>query len=351
MPDPNLQHGEALAWLKAQPDHSVDAIITDPPYGLGLYYNGVREEYRKSWTYGPWIREVYKECRRVVALRGVVIVNQSRVYVGHMGIWFDEADQFVLVKSHVAYHGWRVSFGYNPLMVWEDKDYYPPEPDPALMVPPRYVEATRTDVIHADCSRPIRSTLRGEHPYPFPYDAAVTLVTRYTQPGQLVVDPFMGSGTIPLAARNTGRRYLGLDRERAFVALAQRVFAETSVTTTPTTTTGAMHDQTTRPAARRLDERPLLAIAEAAGTADVGGGGGQAAALQPGLLQSLRARGEIRGRPQRPEVLLHGRRDDGVSEVRDGAPGQAWLPPPPAEDDAVDAAAAERLWLRFHLVA
>jgi DNA modification methylase len=68
---------------------------------------------------------------------------------------------------------------------------------------------------------PPESASRVGHPAPFPIDLPRRLIELYTYRGDLVLDPFIGSGTTALAAVATGRHYVGFDTDPAYVALAE----------------------------------------------------------------------------------------------------------------------------------
>src|SRR5690606_23691376 len=61
------------------------------------------------------------------------------------------------------------------------------------------------------------SATRVRHPAPFPVELAQRLIDLYTYRGDVVLDPFMGSGTTAVAAVRTGRRYLGYDTDESYV--------------------------------------------------------------------------------------------------------------------------------------
>ena len=69
---------------------------------------------------------------------------------------------------------------------------------------------------------PSESATRVGHPAPFPVDLPRRLIELYTYAGDLVLDPFLGSGTTALAAQRTGRHYVGFDTEPAYIELASR---------------------------------------------------------------------------------------------------------------------------------
>jgi site-specific DNA-methyltransferase (adenine-specific) len=69
---------------------------------------------------------------------------------------------------------------------------------------------------------PSASAKRVGHPAPFPIELPGRLIELYTYAGDLVLDPFVGSGTTAVAAAKSGRHYVGFDIDPAYIALAQR---------------------------------------------------------------------------------------------------------------------------------
>jgi DNA modification methylase len=68
---------------------------------------------------------------------------------------------------------------------------------------------------------PERATRVG-HPAPFPVELPERLIQLYTYRGDVVLDPFVGSGTTAVTAVRTGRRYVGYDTEPVYIELAKR---------------------------------------------------------------------------------------------------------------------------------
>jgi site-specific DNA-methyltransferase (adenine-specific) len=80
-----------------------------------------------------------------------------------------------------------------------------------------FIEAT-TDVWEIAAER----ATRVGHPAPFPVELPLRLIELYTYRDDLVLDPFMGSGTTGVAAVRTGRRFVGYDTESAYVEIAEK---------------------------------------------------------------------------------------------------------------------------------
>jgi site-specific DNA-methyltransferase (adenine-specific) len=69
------------------------------------------------------------------------------------------------------------------------------------------------------------SARRVGHPAPFPTELPRRLIELYTFAGDLVLDPFLGSGSTAIAAVQTGRRYVGYEIDAEYVALAEKRIA------------------------------------------------------------------------------------------------------------------------------
>ena len=108
---------------------------------------------------------------------------------------------------------------------------------------------------------PSESATRVGHPAPFPVELPRRLIELYTYRGDLVLDPFMGSGSTALASIRTERHYVGFDTDDAYVALAERrIAAERAAGPAPGTgATGSRWrpDRTRRPATATPSRRDV----------------------------------------------------------------------------------------------
>lgn len=312
---------DSLTWLRARESCSVDAIITDPPYGLGYIYAGRREDYKTAAHYGPWIQEVFKECKRIVTYDGWIVMRLAHVYLRNFYTWFDlgkfeGVELGTLAKDPVPDKGFVVRHCTDPLLIWYNRSRRRPGRGPGV-----------PNVYYADLSESIRNKPQGAHPYPFPEDAAAQLIANFSRPGDLVLDPFVGSGMILLAAARAGRRYLGLDREPSYVQLATTILATAGVTDVRDADPAALQRRAIDRATQQL--APVAATAPASDTL-VGRAPSEAVEAQRRVDSSARqGRGDPLRERRAPPLLQRGQpgRAHGVAP-QSPAPAAARRTPP-----------------------
>ncbi len=202
--DNGILLGDSLDWLKAQPDGSIPFFVTDPPYGVGLRYDDWREP-GDAEAYAAWFLPFWREMRRVVQPGGSVIMWQSYAYLRHVWRWFgDDVNVFGYGFYCRGLHIW------TPLVHWQKEG----APLVRTLCEANWLIGTQSRK-HQD-----------RHPCPKPIEDCRQVIRRYTLPGALVVDPFAGVGSIPLACQLEGRRWLGIERSPVYVARARERLAE-----------------------------------------------------------------------------------------------------------------------------
>lgn len=235
------------------PDRSVALVVTSPPYFVGKEYelDVARHEIPTSYVeYLVMLEEVFAECVRVLEPGGRLAVNVANLgrkpyrslSADVIGILQDRLG--LLLRGEVIWQKAEGSTGScawgtfrspaNPVLrdvtervVIASKGRFDRArsardrelaglPHRATATPEEFMEAT-LDVWRIDAE----SAKRVGHPAPFPVELPERLIHLYTYEGDLVLDPFMGSGTTLVAAARTNRRFVGYDLDPAFVALAR----------------------------------------------------------------------------------------------------------------------------------
>ncbi|MGB6058524.1 MAG: site-specific DNA-methyltransferase [Microthrixaceae bacterium] len=240
--------------------NSVALVVTSPPYFAGKQYEedlgigGVPADY---FEYLELLHDVFAECKRVLEPGGRIAVNVAnlgrRPYRSLSGdVSAILQDLGLLLRGEVIWWKGKAAGGScawgtfqrpsNPVLrdITErvviaskgrfDRALRPPQrvelglPSTTTISREEFMEAT-TDLWEIP---PERATRVG-HPAPFPVELPSRLIDLYTYQDDVVLDPFMGSGSTAVAATRSQRHYLGFDTDAAYVAIAeQRVNDERS---------------------------------------------------------------------------------------------------------------------------
>ena len=222
------------------PDDSVHLMVTSPPYNVGKDYDenlGLRE-------YRQLLRDVCLEVYRKLVVGGRACVNvanlgrrpyvplHSYIIADMLGIGFLMRGEIIWDKAasagaSTAWGSWMSAS--NPAM--RDVHEY-------ILVFSKGVMRRRGEGKRSTISReefleytksvwgfPTESATRVGHPAPFPVELPYRLIQLYTFEGDVVLDPFCGSGTTCVAALTTNRHFVGFDNNEEYVKLARERIA------------------------------------------------------------------------------------------------------------------------------
>jgi DNA modification methylase len=239
--------------------NSVALVVTSPPYFAGKEYeealgqNGVPGTY---FEYLTLLHDVFEECKRVLEPGGRIAVNVAnlgrrpyRSLAGDVTGILQELG--LLLRGEVVWWKGKAAGGScawgtfqrpsNPVLrdvtervVIASKGRFDralrPEQRLGLELPcvatisrDEFLEAT-TDLWEL----PAESATRVGHPAPFPVELPQRLIELYTYQGDVVLDPFMGSGTTAVAAVRTARHFLGFDTDKSYIDRANERIAKES---------------------------------------------------------------------------------------------------------------------------
>jgi len=235
------------------PDSSVALVVTSPPYFAGKEYEEALGEGGVPATYLEYLgllRDVFRECARKLEPGGRIAVNVAnlgrRPYrslsADVTGILQD--DLRLLLRGEIIWVKQRGSSGScawgsfqrpgNPVLrdltervVVASKgrfDRAVPAQVRARRGLPSESSMTRDDFMENTLDVwevPAESATRVGHPAPFPVELPARLIELHTYRGDLVLDPFAGSGTTAVAAVRAGRYYAGYDLDESYIALAE----------------------------------------------------------------------------------------------------------------------------------
>ena len=235
--------GDAREVLRRLPSSSVHLMVTSPPYNAG-------KEYDEDLTLGEYLEfigEVMGEVYRVLAWGGRACFNVAdlgrRPFIplhAHLVRLFEELGfllrGIIVWDKGDAVSGSSTAWGtwmspVNPVLrdqheyiiVLSKGDYKRKQP------PGREPTITREEFLEYTRSVwrfPPESARRVGHPAPFPLELPRRCIQLYTFRGDVVLDPFAGSGTTCLAAAQAGRHYICIDNNPEYVKLAEKRLEE-----------------------------------------------------------------------------------------------------------------------------
>lgn len=208
-----LIHGEALEEMQKLIDEGVkvDAIITDPPYGMGFQSSHRKVKHNKIINDDniDWLDDCVDIYHDILEDNGAVIMFCSMHNI-------DKFKQSIERK-----------FKLKNILIWEKnntgmgdlKGSFAPKYEFIIFaVKGRVLLRGRRD---ADIIKFART--RNElHPTQKPVDLMEYLITKLTDENMIVLDSFMGSGSTGVACKNTGRKFIGIELDEDYYNISKR---------------------------------------------------------------------------------------------------------------------------------
>jgi len=193
-----LKNLDCIKGIKSIKDSSVDCVITDPPYGLNK--KGIRNDSDLTLFYN-----ILPECYRVLKDDSFFITFFSTKHLPQIfkNNPFEYFWQFILycsggsVRTSIGYSKYMCCLVFkkgNPKVLKWNKDIF-------IDTPGRKVEPDEGFI---------------DHPTPKPKQFIRELLSMFTKEEDLILDPFVGSGSTALACKQTGRRFVGFEIDKKY---------------------------------------------------------------------------------------------------------------------------------------
>lgn len=224
-------NGDCIDVMKKIPDLSVDLVVTSPPYNLkNSTGNGMKDGRGGKWSnaalingyshyddnmpieeYDEWQKNCLKEMFRVIKDDGAIFYNHKwRVQAGLL------QDRHNIIKD----------FPVRQIIIWKRKGginfnsgYFLPTYEVIyLIAKPKFKLAKKANA-YGDVWE-FTQEMKNSHPAPFP----VALINRIISStnAQIILDPFSGSGTTAVAAKNLNRNYIGIELSPEYCKLSEK---------------------------------------------------------------------------------------------------------------------------------
>lgn len=223
-----IQHADCFDLMARLEPQSIDLIATDMPYGTTACSWDVRVDFEQWWT----------AVKRVLKPRGVFLTTASEPFASLLRVsnldWYRYDWVWEKEQGSNFLDAWRKPYKvHENILVFANvlPIYYPqftpgePYTNGKRRGTPVYGDFNDKQELKTHGRLPI-SIMKfnrdaGLHPTQKPVALYEYLIKTYTQPGDLVLDPFCGSGTTGMAALKTGRRYILGDSSLEYVEAAR----------------------------------------------------------------------------------------------------------------------------------
>lgn len=223
--------GDSLNVMKSMPDECIDLVVTSPPYNLkNSTGNGMKDGRGGKWSnaslingyshyndnmpheeYAEWQRDCLTEMLRLIKEDGAIFYNHKwRVQAGLLQNRQDIVNGFPVRQIII----WRRKGGIN-----FNKGYFLPTYEVIyLIAKPKFKLAPKANA-HGDVWE-FTQEMKNGHPAPFPVKLIDRIICSTT--AQIVLDPFMGSGTTAITALGNNRDFIGIDISPDYCEMAEK---------------------------------------------------------------------------------------------------------------------------------
>ena len=226
-----IYNEDCLETMARIHDNSVDLVVTSPPYNKGFYAKKNAKQ-SKVWNtlsgrkiaydsfsddmppeeYEEWQKAVISECIRILKPSGSLFYNHKDI----------------IYKGLIVPPKWVYDFKVRQQIIWDRQS--------SCMIDPHYFMPANEWIywivkdeksVFFDKEKSVfrtniwrMNTDKNPHPAPFPYVMAANIISCCSKEGDIVYDPFMGSGTTALACVRLGRHYIGSEISEKYVSMA-----------------------------------------------------------------------------------------------------------------------------------
>lgn len=241
LPKISIENGDCFSLMPGLPDGQIDCVITDPPYNITDLAFEVAIDWQKWWAE---IERITKPNAAIVMFScqpfTTDLINSRRQFFRYDLIWkkscpvgYLDANrrplrvhEVILVFSRAG----KGAFTYNPVMrkgkLHKRGDhaaaYYGKQKDISGTVP----KSTSDEYYPTSVLEYSNGNYHSPHPTAKPVDLLRWLIKTYSNPDELVFDPFMGSGSTGEACLLEGRNFLGYELDKSYFDVAEKRIAE-----------------------------------------------------------------------------------------------------------------------------
>lgn len=238
-------HGDCLEVMRQVPSDSIDVTFADPPFNLKKKYN-TYDDHRDEDAYLDWCREWLFEMVRITKPSGSIFVHNIPRWLTYYAGFLNE---FATFRHWIAWDAPTAPMGKTLQPSHYGILFYAKNPKENKFYEIRYPHKRcrkcgyllkdyggKKKILHpfgplvsdtwSDIHRIRHNKHRDAHPCQLPIHLLERLLLMSTDEGDVILDPFMGTGTTAVAAARLGRNVIGIDVDSDYVNITRRKFAQ-----------------------------------------------------------------------------------------------------------------------------
>lgn len=242
-----IYNGDCLEMLKNLESESVDMVFADPPFNLKKKYKSTKDNLEEQ-EYIQWTHDWISECVRVLKPEGSIFVHNIPKWLTHCISTLNEKAYFkhwISWDAPTAPMGKSLQPAHYGILFYtksEKNKFY------ELRHPHKRCRKKsscnhllkdyggKKDTVHpfgplvsdvwTDIHRIKHRKFRDDHPCQLPVHLLERIILGATDEGDLVLDPFMGTGTTAIAAKRLGRNYIGFEIDSGYHSICEKKLQE-----------------------------------------------------------------------------------------------------------------------------
>jgi site-specific DNA-methyltransferase (adenine-specific) len=236
----HIVQGDSIEVMKKIPDNSVDVTFADPPFNLKKKYNSYHDKHEVE-DYLSWCKQWLHEMARITKPTGAIFVHNIPKWLIYFGSYLNEVAIFrhwiawdamgsplgkTLLPNHygILYYVKSKDFKFYDIRMMHKrcrKCHYILQDYGGKKKQLHQFGPLLSDV-WSDIHRIKHKKRRDEHPCQLPIHLLERLLLMTTDEGDVVLDPFIGTGTTAIAAKRLGRRFIGIDIDPQYVEITNK---------------------------------------------------------------------------------------------------------------------------------
>lgn len=233
--------GDCLELFKSIPDNSIDVTFADPPFNLKKKYNSYKDKIELE-SYLEWCREWIKEMVRVTKPTGSIFLHNIPKWLTYYSTFLNEMADF---KHWISWDAPTAPMGKSLQPAHYGILYYAKNSKENKFYELRYPHKRcrkckyllkdyggKKGLLHpfgplvsdvwTDIHRIKHNKYRDEHPCQLPIHLLERIILMSSDEGDIILDPFNGTGTTAIAAKRLGRNYVGFELDSKYVEITQK---------------------------------------------------------------------------------------------------------------------------------